>query len=107
MLLMACNMPDVEDDDDEVDAPWWPVSAAARLLNAIQTQQAAHPAWEQWVAEHFTEGLAGNLFLAAAARENIRAINLIGSIKPGAVPAAAVYAALAEAVQQEHTDSIR
>jgi hypothetical protein len=47
MLLMACNKPDVEDDDDEMSAPWWPVSAAARLLRAIQTQQAAQPAWEQ------------------------------------------------------------
>jgi hypothetical protein len=58
------------------------------------------------VAEHLTEELAGDLFLAAAARENIRAMNLIGSIKPGAVPAAAVYAALAEAVQQEQTDIV-
>jgi hypothetical protein len=110
MLLMACNIPADDDDDngddddeDDEDEPPWPVSEAVSLLSTIQSQQAAQPAWEQWVAEHFTVELAGKLFLAAAARENAEAMTLINSIKPGAVPAAAVYAALAKAVQQEQT----
>jgi hypothetical protein len=106
MLLMACNMPlpDAaadDDDDDDDDAPLRPVSAGASLLSIIQTQRAAKPAWGRWVAEHFTAELAGDLFLAAAARGDTEAMTLIDSIKPKAVPAAAVYTALAEAVQQE------
>jgi hypothetical protein len=96
MLLMACNMPDAAEDE----------VAAVILLTIVRTQQAEQPDWEQWVAEHLTEKLAGNLFLAAAARRNTKAMTLIYNIKPGAVPAAAVYAALADAVQQEQTETV-
>ncbi|KAF6251059.1 hypothetical protein COO60DRAFT_1677646 [Scenedesmus sp. NREL 46B-D3] len=40
---------------------------------------------------------------AVAARENLEAMTLLDSIKPGAVPTAAVCAALADAVQQQQT----
>jgi hypothetical protein len=109
MLLMACNMPlpdvvDDEEDEDDDDAPRRRlVSAAVNLLSRSHTQRAAKPAWEQWVAEHFTAELAGNLFLAAAARGNTEAMDLINTMKPKAVPAAAVHTALTEAVQQEQT----
>jgi hypothetical protein len=94
MLLIAFNMA------RPVRRWLQPESAAVRLLTAIKQQTACH-AWRQWVALKLDADLAGALFLSADKNQDIQAIRLLDRIKPEAVPAVAVNAALTHAVQQK------
>jgi hypothetical protein len=84
-------------------------SQAAGLLLAVickftcgkNQPEAASAAWKQWVAEQLDEELAGNLFLAAAARGNAKAVEALDAIQPAAVADAMFGNALADAVEQK------
>jgi hypothetical protein len=75
------------------------IHASASVFGMIERRAAVLTAWKQWLEEKLDAELAGDLFLAAAARRNAAAMALLEKIKPGAVPAAASQAAITAAGQ--------
>jgi hypothetical protein len=103
MLFMAFSMPLPAAANEEANADVQHQDAAWQLSSSIQ--HAASPGWVKWVAEQLDAELAGKLFQAAIAHANFNAIKLLDSIKPGLAPAS-VWAALAQAVQQQDTSTL-
>lgn len=104
MLLVACNMSQPATAFRANKHTKSSESVATKLIRVMRGSMAAVPeAWEQWVAQTLDAELAENLFLAAAARRNVAPMKELEVLKPRSVPAAAVEAALTEAVQQRDT----
>jgi hypothetical protein len=104
MLLMAFNMQYSVEVFPANDAPCYNV--AKHLIEAVMQKQALNRSWKFWMSQQFTSELAGNLYLAAAARENTEGMRLLVKLRPAALTAAVIGPALANAVQQQKTKTL-